>query len=112
MLSLDKINLDLIDEILKLEPFGAGNNEPQFIIKDIKIQKTQIIKDKHILIFFQNEFSTNLKGICFNCINSVLGDYLLNYKKYKFLIGCTIKKDNFSNIPLPQIIIKDAMIIN
>ncbi len=112
LLSLDKINSDLLDEILKLEPFGAGNNEPQFIIKDIKIQKTQIIKDKHILIFFQNDFSTNLKGICFNCINSVLGDYLLNYKKYKFLIGCTIKKDNFSNIPLPQIIIKDAMIIN
>ena len=112
ILSLDKINLDLMDEILKLEPFGAGNNEPQFIIKDIKIQKTQIVKDKHILIFFQNDFSTNLKGICFNCINSVLGDYLLNYKKYKFLIGCTIKKDNFSNIPLPQIIIKDAMIIN
>ena len=112
LLSLDKINSDLMDEILKLEPFGAGNNEPQFIIKDIKIQKTQIIKDKHILIFFQNDFSTNLKGICFNCINSVLGDYLLNYKKYKFLIGCTIKKDNFSNIPLPQIIIKDAMIIN
>ena len=51
-----------MDEILKLEPFGAGNNEPQFIIKDIKIQKTQIIKDKHILIFFQNDFSTNLKG--------------------------------------------------
>ena len=112
LLSLDKINSDLMDEILKLEPFGAGNNEPQFIIKDIKIQKTQIIKDKHILIFFQNDFSTNLKGICFNCINSVLGDYLLNYKKYKFLIGCTIKKDNFSNIPLPQIIVKDAMIIN
>ena len=112
LLSLDKVNSDLMDEILKLEPFGAGNNEPQFIIKDIKIQKTQIIKDKHILIFFQNDFSTNLKGICFNCINSVLGDYLLNYKKYKFLIGCTIKKDNFSNIPLPQIIVKDAMIIN
>ena len=112
MLSLDKINLDLMNEILKLEPFGAGNNEPQFIIKDIKIQKTQIIKNKHILIFFQNDFSTNLKGICFNCINSVLGDYLLNHKKFKFLIGCTIKKDNYSNIPLPQIIIKDAMIIN
>ena len=112
LLSVDKINSDLIEEILKLEPFGAGNNEPQFIIKDIKIEKTQIIKDKHIMIFFQNDFSTNLKGICFNCINSVLGDYLLNHKKYKFLIGCTIKKDNFSNIPLPQIIIKDAMIIN
>ena len=112
LLSVDKINSDLIEEILKLEPFGAGNNEPQFIIKDIKIQKTQIIKDKHIMIFFQNDFSTNLKGICFNCINSVLGDYLLNHKKYKFLIGCTIKRDNFSNIPLPQIIIKDAMIIN
>ena len=57
-----------------------------FIIKDIKIQKTQIIKNKHILIFFQNDFSTNLKGICFNCINSVLIYIKLTYIIYYIYI--------------------------
>ena len=65
-----------------------------------------------MLIFFQNDFSENLKAICFNCIGTNLGDYLLNFTNYKFIIGCTIRKDNFSKFLTPQLVIKDAMIIN
>ena len=35
-----------------------------------------------------------------------------NFKKYKFAIGCTIKRDNFNDLDIPQIIVNDAMIIN
>ena len=43
--------------------------------------------------------------------NLNLGDYLINFKKFKFDLGCSIQKDNFNQILLPQIIIKDAMIV-
>ena len=76
------------------------------------ISSTTVLKDKHLLIFFQNDFSNNLKAICFNSLHSNLGDYLLNFKNYKFSIGCTIKKNNFKDTLEPQIIIKDIMLIN
>ena len=108
----NEINLELLEIIEKMEPFGSGNPEPTFIIKDLQIENVKILKDKHLLIFSQNEFSTNLKAICFNCIDTDLGHYLLNFRNYKLAIGCTIRRDNFNKIEEPQIIIKDAMIIN
>ena len=111
-ISVNEINDDLLEVIDKLEPFGSGNHEPKFIIKDLKIDSVQIIKDKHILIFFQNDFSSSLKAICFNCIGTVLGDYLLNFRNKKLLIGCSIRRDNFNDTSMPQIIIKDAIITN
>ena len=111
-ISSNQINNNLLDSIDKLEPFGSGNPEPKFIINDLKIDSIKILKDKHLLIIFQNDFSINFKGICFNCIGTALGDYLLNFKQYKFFIACTVRKDTFATSLQPQIIIKDAMIIN
>jgi len=112
ILKINEINNDLLENIDLMEPFGAGNPEPKFIINDLIINKVKILKDKHLLFFFSNDFSVNLRGICFNCIGSNLGDYLLNFKKHKFAIACNVKKDNFSDKVKPQIIIKDAMIID
>ena len=112
LLSVDEINNDLLDIIDQLEPFGSGNHEPKFIIKDMVIEKVKILKEKHLLIFFRNNFSLNFKSICFNCLGTILGDYLINFKNKKFAIGCTIKRNNYNDISMPQIIIKDAMIID
>jgi len=111
-LSVNEINEDLLDIIDKLEPLGSGNPEPKFIITDLKIDSLKILKNKHILIFFKNDFSFSFKAICFNCIETILGDYLLNFRNNKLLIGCSIKRDNFNDLSKPQIIIKDAMIVN
>ena len=112
ILSVNEINNELLEIIDYLEPFGAGNLEPKFIINDMVINSIRVLKEKHLLVFFQNDFSNNFKAICFNCLGTSLGDYLLNFKKYKFSIGCTIKKNSFKDTIEPQIIIKDIMLIN
>jgi len=112
ILSVNEINNELLETIEYLEPFGAGNSEPKFIINDMVIASIKVLKENHLLIFFQNDFSDNLKAICFNCLDTALGEYLLNFKKYKFSVGCTIKKNNFKDTVEPQIIIKDIMLIN
>ena len=112
IISVNEINNNLLEIIDKLEPFGMDNPEPKFLINDIQFNQIKILKDKHLLFFFQNDFSQKLKAICFNCIGTKLGDYLLNHKNHKLSIGCTIKKDNFNQNVAPQIVIKDAMLIN
>ena len=101
--------LNILD---KIEPYGKGNPEPQFIIEDIKIDHFKILKEKHLLIFFQNDFLLNLRAICFNCIDLKLGQYLMDFKNHRLNIGCSIKKDNIRNSLQPQLIIKDAMIVS
>tara|TARA_Y100001970_G_scaffold44372_1_gene55398 strand:+ start:18064 stop:19809 length:1746 start_codon:yes stop_codon:yes gene_type:complete len=112
ILSINEVNHDILEMINRMEPFGNGNPEPKFIIKDIVIDNIKIVKEKHIFLFFKNDFNSNLKAICFNCIGTDLGEYLLKFKKFKFYFSCKIKIDNFNNFLKPQLLIDDAMVIN
>ncbi len=112
LISVNEINNNLLDTLQKMEPYGNGNAEPIFLIDDLNIDSIKIIKEKHIILFFKNDNNETLKGICFNCINNQLGEYLLNFKKFKFNFSCSITNDNYSKTNQPQIIIKDAMIVN
>jgi len=111
-ITLNTINENLLEDIEKLEPFGNGNEEPKFIISDVKIDYVKILKEKHLLIFFQTDNSINLRAICFNCIGTKLGEYLLNYKNYNLELGCAIRRDNYNKSLLPQMVIMDAMLLN
>lgn len=111
-ISLNEINLDLIENLSQLEPFGKGNPEPIFIIKDALINSIKIIQNKHIIIFFQNDFGKILKGVCFNSKDTILGDYLEKFNQYRFYFAATLTIDKFSTELKPQLIIKDVMKID
>ncbi len=111
-ISVNDLNNNLLESIEKLQPFGKGNPEPYFIICDLKIESIKIIKNKHILIFFENDLGHKLKGICFNSKETILGDYLENFKKYNFYFGCIVTPDKFSRDTVIQLIIKDVMKID
>ena len=111
-ISVNQINKDFLDNLELLEPHGKGNEEPQFLIKDMVIDQVKNLKNKHILIFFKNDLGENLKGISFNSISTKIGDYLMKFNKFKFHILCSIKKDHFSNSQIPQILIHDVKVIN
>ena len=112
IISVNDLNLEFIDSIEKLQPYGKGNPEPTFIIADINIQSIKIIKKKHILIFFENDLGKKLKGICFNSYGTLLGDNLEKFNQYKFIFACIVTLDRFSTEAVPQLIIKDIMKID
>ena len=37
-ISLDEVNFENYNEIIKLEPFGIGNQQPHFLLQDIEIK--------------------------------------------------------------------------
>ena len=112
VISINDINHRFLNSLEKLQPFGKGNPEPYFIVSDLKIDSIKILKHKHILIFFENDLGDKIKGICFNCLGTILGDYIEKYRSYNFYFGCTVTPDKFSRDNRPQLIIKDAMKID
>ena len=112
ILTLEEINIDLINNIEKLEPFGNGNPEPMFIIKNINLEYAKIIKDKHVLLKFKNNYEIDIKGISFNCVDNALGENLLNNKFKKFDIACTTRRNSFKGNIHPQLIVYDARLID
>lgn len=80
--ALSGINMDLINEIERLEPFGAENEKPHFIIPNVKIAYSNTVgkNGKHISVVFEDEFGYRLKGIAFNSVDTSLGAILLDVK--------------------------------
>ncbi len=91
-----KRNSSLINDLKSLEPFGKDNPEPIFYFKNIKSIKSKIINKRHVQNILKNKSGRSIKSISFDCVNSELGKYLLNFKKEFDLIG-SIVENNWNN---------------
>ena len=107
-ISLEQINNDFIDNIELLEPYGNGNKEPKFLINNLNLNLIKVIKNKHISMSFSNNLGNSINGICFNVINTILGDHIMDSKNKTLNIIATIKKNNFSNKSVAQLIVNDV----
>ena len=86
-LSASALNIRFLKDINKLGPFGNFNFSPIFLIKNVKIIKSQIVKNKHISAIIKPKIGSSIKAICFNCLNTDIGEHLLNNKNNINIIG-------------------------
>lgn len=86
-----KKNSTIINDLKSLEPFGKENPEPIFYFKNIKSIKSKIINNRHIQNILKNKSGRFIKSLSFDCVNSELGNYLLNFKKEFDLIACIVE---------------------
>ena len=93
---IPKKNSSIIRDLKFLEPFGKSNPEPIFYFKNIKSIKSEIINKRHVQNIFKNKSGRTIKSISFDCVNSELGNYLLNFKKEFDLIACIVE-NNWNN---------------
>jgi single-stranded-DNA-specific exonuclease len=108
-ISASAVSIKFVDEINKLEPFGNNNFIPIFLIKNIRIIKSSIINEKHISVILKPNIGSAIKSICFNCINTRIGDYLLFYKKDIKIIA-EINENIWNNKKTVQLNIKDLVL--
>ena len=69
---------DLIKELSLIEPFGAGNPEPKFIIKDVNLFNSKIVGEKHVKCSISDSTNLRLDAIAFRSVGTALGKSLLN----------------------------------
>ena len=87
IVNLSDLSLDLVKKIDQLAPFGQGNPSPIFVISDVKIVYSKILKDQHISVMLSDDFGNMLKGISFRCMGTVLENALLNSKNKLKILG-------------------------
>ena len=108
-ISSSAIRSKFVNDIDKLGPFGNFNFLPIFLVKNLKVVKFNVIKNKHISAIMKTDTGTTIKTICFNCFNTKLGHYLLSYKK-KINIIAQIHENIWNNKKTTQLNIKDLIL--
>jgi single-stranded-DNA-specific exonuclease len=116
-LDLSQINIDLLKELSKLEPFGMGNAKPKFIIRNLQKVNAKLIgqNQDHISCTFSSKttlgFSGNLQGVAFRSATTLLGEILLdpNYKKPINVVG-NLSINNWMGVEKVQLLIDDILI--
>ena len=108
-LSLSAIKNDFMTDINKISPFGNYNLAPTFLIKNLRIIKYEIINNRHISTIVKSKTGKTSKAICFNCLNTKIGEYLLSYKKNINIIA-NISENIWNNKKIIQLNIKDLFL--
>ena len=85
-ISLNTINNSFLSDLSKLEPYGEGNRSPLFLIENIKIVKTKVLKKNLISCFLKNKSGKILPAISFNLFESDISKHLTSNKNELNLI--------------------------
>ena len=101
------VNENLADELSILEPYGANNPEPQFLLKRVIITKPQIVGSGHVKCILSSPMGGNLKAISFRCADNDIGNAILNAKGEIFNVVGHIKSDVWQGRKNIQFIIND-----
>ena len=70
----------------KLEPFGEDNLSPFFLIENIKVVKTKILKKNLMTCYLKNNTGKILPAISFNFFEHEISNHLTNNKNQLNLI--------------------------
>jgi single-stranded-DNA-specific exonuclease len=106
----ENINFDLVEELEKLKPFGEGNREPIFLIKNLVVREKRVVGNgnKHIKLFLaSNGLPKIFEVICFN-----------SYEKFIDItegnsvdILCNIQKDEWNGNKKIQLTLVDLKVV-
>jgi len=103
------LNQDFYNDIKKLEPFGAGNSVPTFMLRDLKIIKPRVLNNKHVSAILKSKTGFSIKSISFNSINTKIGEHLMSYINNINVIG-QINENVWNNKKTLQLTIRDLIL--
>ncbi len=106
-ISLNSISKNFLLEINKLSPWGNKNENPIFLIQNVKIVKQSLLKNKFISCYLKSN-NKMLKAVSFNHINSKISYQIRNSKKYLDLL-IKVKENKWNNKSSIQLEIIDVI---
>ena len=107
-ISLSAVNSKFLNDLKTIGPFGPRNNNPFFLLENVKIIEPKIVNDKFLSFFVKSKFGKSISGISFDYLESELIKNLLNYKNETNLI-VKIKENHWNNKKKLQLVVIDMI---
>ena len=96
LLNISAVNMDLINSIDQIGPYGSGNPTPTFAFAELRVAYADRVKGGHIRCNFEDKNGQRIKGICFRAEELGFEEILLNERnKYLHIVG-TLKENTWN----------------
>ena len=110
IISPSALNHNFYEEINFLSPFGSGNPEPKFVIKNLELLKSSIVGEKHIKSLFTAQDGSVVKSVTFNAVKTDLESYLLAKNRKKINIFGKLSLNEWKGQKNVEFIIDDISV--
>ncbi|THD75724.1 single-stranded-DNA-specific exonuclease RecJ [Thalassobius vesicularis] len=100
--------LELVEEIEKAGPFGAGAPAPRFAFPDVAIHFTKRIGDSHLKLSFGDGLGARLEAICFGAYDTELGPLLEGHNGARFHLAGRLEVNVWNGRRTVQLRLEDA----
>ncbi|MGI4852208.1 MAG: single-stranded-DNA-specific exonuclease RecJ [Janthinobacterium lividum] len=108
-LSLKGTTSDFVKTLEKLAPYGQGNPTPRFVFENVRVVKPALVGQDHVRCLLTSDDGGRVSAISFRCLNTPLGDALLNSKGEQIHVVGTLKLDSWMDQERVQLTIEDAI---
>ena len=110
IISPSALNENFYQEINSLSPFGSGNPEPRFVIKNLEILKSSIVGEKHIKSVLSGDDGSTVESVTFNAVSTNLESYLLANNRKKINIFGKLSLNEWKGKKNVEFIIDDISV--
>ena len=115
-IALSGINHSLLRQLEMAAPFGAGNPEAKFVVKEAKVAYAEIVGNGHIKCFLtESDINTGkqrcrVKAMAFRAVENGLADAILNSIGRDIQIYGSVHANNWNGQESPEIVIEDVLL--
>ncbi|PHO05143.1 single-stranded-DNA-specific exonuclease RecJ [Rhodobacteraceae bacterium 4F10] len=100
--------IELIEDIEKAGPFGAGAPAPRFVFPDVEILFAKRIGDSHLKMTFGDGLGVRIDSICFGAFDTALGPALQNHNGARFHLAGRLEINEWGGRRNVQLRLEDA----
>ncbi len=110
-LTLESLNLDLLEQIQVLEPFGCGNPTPCFYLPNVQILYSKIVGKDHIycILGLENDNKVRVAATAFGAMRNKMGSVLLGKIKASISAIVTLQRYSWAGNDSVRCVIKDLI---
>ena len=106
ILNVEDINMQMVQSLSMLEPFGEANKMPIFAFKGLKIDSIRSLSDgKHLKLTLKSENNIYINAIGFN-LGNLASDFVIGDKVD---VAGSLEINSFNGVQSIQINLKDVM---
>ncbi|SFM57748.1 single-stranded-DNA-specific exonuclease RecJ [Shimia aestuarii] len=100
--------VELVQDIDKAGPFGAGAPAPRFAFPEAEIRFAKRVGDSHLKITFGDGLGARLEAICFGAFDTPLGPALESHGQARFHLAGRLELNSWGGRQTVQLRLEDA----